>query len=77
MRLTRSQRHCLNRETVKVTTRFGELSVKVGYLDGRVVTVAPEYEDCLEAAHKHGVPVKAVYSAALAAADELWQQPSD
>ena len=77
VRLTRSQRRCLNRETVTVTTRFGQLSAKVGYLDGRVVTVAPEYEDCLEAAQKHGVPVKAVYSAALAAADKLWEQPSD
>ena len=77
VRLTHSQRRCLNRETVTVTTRFGELSVKVGYLDGRVVTVAPEYEDCLRAAQKHGVPVKAVYSAALAAADELWEQPPD
>ncbi len=77
VRLTRSQRRCLNRETVNITTRFGELSVKVGYLDSRVVTVAPEYEDCLEAAHKHGVPMKAVYSAALAAADKLWQQPPD
>jgi len=77
VRLTRSQRRCLNRETVTVTTRFGQLSAKVGYLDGRVVTVAPEYEDCLAAAHKHDVPVKAVYSAALAAADELWEQPSD
>jgi len=77
VRLTRNQRRCLSRETVTVTTRFGELSVKVGYLDSRVVTVAPEYEDCLEAARKHGVPVKAVYSAALAAADELWQQSTD
>jgi len=77
VRLTHSQRRCLKRETVTVTTRFGELPVKVGYLDGRVVTVAPEYEDCLEAAHKYGVPVKAAYSAALAAADELWQQPSE
>ncbi len=77
VRLTRSQRRCLSRETITVTTRFGELSVKVGYLDGAVVTVAPEYEDCLEAAENHDVPVKAVYSAALAAADELWEQPSD
>jgi len=77
VRLTHSQRRCLSRETVMVMTRFGELPVKVGYLDGRVVTVAPEYEDCLEAAHKHGVPVKAAYSAALAAADKLWQQPPD
>jgi len=77
VRLTRSQRRCVDRETVTVTTRYGELSVKVGYLDGQVVTVAPEYEDCLDAAQKHGVPVKAVYSAALAAADELWEQSSD
>jgi len=77
VRLTRSQRRCVDRETVTVTTRYGKVSVKVGYLDGRVVSVAPEYEDCLEAAQQHSVPVKAVYSAALAVADELWQQPND
>jgi len=77
VRLTRSQRRCLSREIVTVTTRFGELPVKVGYLGGQVVTVAPEYEDCLNAAQSQDVPVKAVYSAALAAADELWEQPSD
>ncbi len=77
VRLSRSQRRCLKRETVKVTTRFGELSVKVGYLDGQVASIAPEYEDCLKVAEKHGVPMKAVYSAALAAADDLWQQQPD
>ena len=77
VRLTHSQRRCLNRETITVTTRFGQLSVKVGYLDGQVATIAPEYEDCLNAAEEHGAPVKAVYSAALAAADELWQQSTD
>ncbi len=77
VRLTRSRRRCLNRETVTVTTRFGELRVNVGYLGGQVVTVAPEYEDCLNAAQSQDVPVKAVYSAALAAADELWRQPTD
>ncbi len=74
VRLSRSQRRCLLRETITVKTQYGELSVKVGYLDGKVVTLAPEYEDCLKVAQERNVPVKVVYSAALAAADELWKQ---
>jgi len=77
VRLTCSRRRCLNRQTVTVTTRFGELSVKVGYLDGRVTTVAPEYEDCLRAAQEHSVSLKSVYLAALAAADGLLSGGSD
>ncbi len=74
VRLSRSQRRCLLRETTTVQTRYGELSVKVGYLGGEVVTVAPEYEDCRRAAQDHNVALKVVYAAVLAAADELWQQ---
>ena len=65
VRLSRSQRRCLNRQTVTVTTRYGRIGVKIGYLAGEVVTVAPEYEDCLRAAQEHGVPLKMVYAAAM------------
>ena len=74
VRLTRSERRCLLRETIMVQTRYGELSVKVGYLGGEVVTVAPEYEDCRHTAQEHNVPLKVVYAAVLSAANELWGQ---
>jgi len=41
--------------------------VKVGRLGNEIVSAAPEYEDCRQAAHTHGVPIKTVYEAAQAA----------
>ncbi len=42
--------------------------VRLGYLDGGLVTVSPEYEDCRRAAARAGRPLKDVYEAARAAA---------
>lgn len=55
----------LDRDTVKVETTHGAVAVKIGVLDGRVVTVAPEYEDCARVAREAGVPVKDVYEEAV------------
>jgi uncharacterized protein (TIGR00299 family) protein len=68
VRQTRAERRKLRREFVSVTTRFGEVTVKLGHLDGRVVQTAPEFESCRRLAEAAGVPLKAVYEAALAAA---------
>ena len=46
------------------------MRVKVGSLDGRVVNVAPEHDDCERAARSIGEPVKVVWARALAAAQE-------
>jgi pyridinium-3,5-bisthiocarboxylic acid mononucleotide nickel chelatase len=61
------QRDCLDREHVTVATPYGPIRVKVGKRDGRVLTAAPEYEDCAAAANQAGVSLKDVYAAALAA----------
>ena len=45
--------------------------MKVGRLDGRIVNVAPEHDDCAAIARATGAPVKSVWAAALAAAGEL------
>jgi len=55
----------LDRDTVKVETTHGAVAVKIGVLDGRVVTVAPEYEDCARVARETGVPAKDVYEEAV------------
>jgi uncharacterized protein (TIGR00299 family) protein len=55
----------LDRDTVKVETTHGAVAVKIGVLDGRVVTVAPEYEDCARVAREAGVPAKDVYEEAV------------
>ena len=61
------RRRALEREAVTVETEFGTIAVKVARSAGRVVGATPEYEDCRAAALAHGVPLRVVQEAALAA----------
>ena len=58
------------REVVKVETRFGPVAVKVGYLEGKRVSVSPEFEDCARVAREAGVPAREVYQEAMRLAQE-------
>jgi pyridinium-3,5-bisthiocarboxylic acid mononucleotide nickel chelatase len=49
------------RETVKVKTKYGEITVKNGYLNGRIIKSKPEYEDCKRLAKKNGVSIQNIY----------------
>lgn len=64
-------RSTLQRELVPVETPYGPVHVKMGRWKGRVVTQAPEYEDCVAAAEKHGAPVKVVYEVAMKSLERL------
>ncbi|HLM57361.1 MAG TPA: nickel pincer cofactor biosynthesis protein LarC [Pyrinomonadaceae bacterium] len=61
------ERRALERESVKVETEYGAISVKVSRLRGGVTTCTPEYEECREAAARAGVALRAVEEAARAA----------
>lgn len=75
VRRARAERRKLRRDFVRVETPFGPVTVKRGWLDGRVVQAAPEYESCREAAAAAGVPLKQVYEAARAAAGSAATSP--
>jgi pyridinium-3,5-bisthiocarboxylic acid mononucleotide nickel chelatase len=62
-----AERRKLHREFTNVKTRFGEVTVKIGKLNGKVVQAAPEFESCREAAEAAKVPLKQVYEAAVKA----------
>jgi len=62
-----TERRKLRREVVTVKTSHGEVTVKVGNLDGRVIQRAPEYESCKKLAAQSGLPLKAIYEAAAKA----------
>jgi hypothetical protein len=51
----------LQRETVKVKTRYGEITVKNGCLNGRIIKSKPEYEDCKRLAKENGVSIQDIY----------------
>jgi len=57
----------LEREFVKVDTQFGQISIKIGKLQGLIVNAKPEFSDCLAASQKHKVSVKQVIEAAMRA----------
>ena len=62
-----TERRKLRREFHEARTPYGLVAVKIGWLDGKVVQRAPEYESCRKLADEHNVPLQAVYEAALAA----------
>lgn len=62
-----AERRKLQRSFATAKTAFGEVQVKIGRLNGKVLQAAPEYEACKKLAREAKVPVKAVYDAALKA----------
>ena len=64
-------RRTLARSSETVSTAFGPISVKVAALDGAPLSAGPEYEDCRRGAAKAGVPVRKVWTAAVAASEAL------
>ena len=61
------ERRKLRREIVTVKTPFGEVEVKLGRLDGRMLQSAPEFGSCRKLAEQANVPVKVVYAAVIKA----------
>jgi uncharacterized protein (DUF111 family) len=67
LRVREERRITLERAHVPVETAYGTIRVKVGSVMGEERNVAPEFEDCRAAAEAHGVPLKQVQQAAIAA----------
>jgi uncharacterized protein (TIGR00299 family) protein len=63
-----AERRKLQREFSTVSTPYGEATLKLGKLDGKVLHATPEFESCKALAEKAGVPLKDVYDAASRAA---------
>lgn len=70
VRVHRLERHELERELRVVQVDGADVRVKIGRLDGRVVNVAPEHDDCAAVARRTRRPVKSIWAEALARAHE-------
>jgi uncharacterized protein (TIGR00299 family) protein len=71
VRVSRLDRYELEREERHVDIEGGSVRVKVGLLDGRVVNLAPEHNDCAALASSTGRSVKSVWAEAFARAQGL------
>ncbi len=69
-------RYEAEREIVTVTTSLGTVAVKVKLLDGKSVSVAPEYEDCRQIAMDRDVPLQDVLRIVRQEAEEALLQPN-
>ncbi|MBS2023876.1 MAG: nickel pincer cofactor biosynthesis protein LarC [Deltaproteobacteria bacterium] len=67
VRARRVSRTVLERKFVAVDTAYGAVRIKLGLREGAVLNAAPEFDDCAHAAEVHGVAVREVQAAALAA----------
>jgi hypothetical protein len=66
-----AERTKLAREFRRVETPFGPVRIKIGTMNGRVMSRSPEYEDCRKLAEAAGVPLKDVFAAAARAGDGM------
>ena len=65
-----AQRRVLPREWETVATCYGEVRMKVARVNGQVVQISPEYEDCRKLAEEKAVPLQRVMQEAL----YVWRQ---
>jgi hypothetical protein len=67
VRRTMAERRKLRREFTKIKTPFGEVTLKIGRLNGKVVQAAPEFESCKKLAVRAKIPLKRIYETVLKA----------
>ncbi len=60
-------RHKLRRKPAEVSTKFGPIQGKLGWIEGRPPAFSPEHDDCARVAKEHGVALREVHDAAHAA----------
>lgn len=69
VRVSSYKRYKLLREIITVQTCYGSINIKLGKnpVNGEILNIAPEWEDCRTKALEHGIPVKLVYDSAKSA----------
>jgi len=65
VRTTAAQRRILPREHVSVSTTFGDVRIKLSRVNGRILHISPEFDDCRKLAVEKNVPLQQVINAAL------------
>jgi len=68
------ERKALPREVVKVTTRFGEVRIKVAGGPGRARHASPEFDDCRKLAEEKNVPLHEVMEQAMLLFEEQYKK---
>ena len=60
-----AHRRILPREWVKVSTKFGDIRMKVSRVNGDIRQAAPEFDDCRKLASEKNVPLQQILDEAM------------
>lgn len=66
-------RTILKRQNVKLKTKYGVVSMKLGYMAEKPIKLAPEFEECREIAEGFGIPIRQVYEDLVYAAKKYFE----
>ena len=64
-------RYEVERDSIEVDTSLGKVAVKVKRIEGKNVSVAPEYEVCRRIALERGIPLQEVYRSVQREAEDI------
>ena len=62
VRYHKFNRRLLDREFTKINTKYGDVQVKLGYLNNKLIKVTPEYEYCKKIAEKENITLNKIYT---------------
>lgn len=71
VRIHSARRKTLQREFVTVTTPHGNIQIKLGKMDGKIIHATPEFSSCKSVANATGISVQTVFRAASACTTDL------
>ncbi len=83
VRWREEKRQCMQRKFATVSTKWGDVRVKLAYLNGKLTNSSPEFEDCRSIAEEYKIPLKIVLQEvirlyreeqAAAAESKLWTE---
>jgi pyridinium-3,5-bisthiocarboxylic acid mononucleotide nickel chelatase len=60
-------KYFLEREIKEIKIDAGTIKVKIGYMEGKNITISPEHESCRQLSLMSGIPIRKIYSQAAQA----------
>ena len=65
VRIINVDRYAFERKIESVSTKYGNINVKLKMDSNKIIDVYPEYEDCKNLAKVHNIPLKVIFDEAV------------
>ena len=65
VRVINVDRHAFERKIDLVSTKYGDINVKLKMDSNEIIGIYPEYEDCKNLAKVHNIPLKVIFDEAV------------